>query len=167
MESPDSQPCGLTVLDDPGPFHDDDGAGDSQEPLPVTASQEPVPGIAGQEPLVVSGSQEPLAVSGSQEPVPVNVVENPMKKQKVETRCRDQIKWVGTVPFVLAHETQRIHCGNSVMCRTKVGDLTVIHCLTHCCSLGGHPKGVNKCGCFCHLLAQSYQYQWPPASIEG
>ena len=27
MESPDSQPCGLTVLDDPGPFHDDDGEG--------------------------------------------------------------------------------------------------------------------------------------------
>ena len=97
--------------------------------------------------------------------------EHVCKKQKLDepvpvAKCLDQIKWVGSVPFVLSHGSQKIHCGRSVMCRTKVGDLTVVHCLTNCCILGGHPDGQN-CGCFCHLLAKSYQYQWPPTSIEG
>jgi hypothetical protein len=133
----DSQPHGLTVLDDPYPESED--------------SQDDV--------LVVEGQVAHLPV------------EHANKKQKLEepvpvARCLDQIKWVGSVPFVLSHDSQKIHCGNSVMCRTKVGDLTVIHCLTNCCILGGHPDG-QKCSCFCHLLAKSYQYQWPPTSIEG
>ena len=134
MEEPDSQPCGPTVLDDPGPFHSDD---DSPELLPS-----------------------------------LPVEESAQKKQKVEepvaktTRMLDQIKWVGTVPFVLCHATQKIHCGHSVMCKSRMGGLTVIHCLTNCCTLGGHSDG-EKCGCFCHLLAKSYQHEWPPTSIEG
>ena len=135
----DSQPHGLTVLDDPYPDSED--------------SQDDV--------VVVEGQVAHLPVEN-----------HAIKKQKLSEpepvpKCLDQIKWVGSVPFVLSHTSQKIYCGNSVMYRTKVGDLTVVHCLTNCCSLGGHPDSDGNCGCFCHLLAKSYQYQWPPTSIEG
>ena len=134
---PDSQPCGPTVLDDPGPFHpsDDD----------------------------VEGATEDVMVVGEQLP-PTLPMESAKKKQKVDaappTQCKDQIKWVGCVPFVLDHRTQKIHCGNAIMYKTRSEGLTVIHCLTSCCILGGHADG-QGCSCFCHLLANSYKHEWP------
>ena len=159
----DSQPRGLTVLDDPCQPSDEPWESqplDSQ-PRGLTVLDDPYPES--------EDSQDDVMVV--EEQVAHLPAEHVCKKQKLDepvpvAKCLDQIKWVGSVPFVLSHGSQKIHCGRSVMCRTKVGDLTVVHCLTNCCILGGHPDGQN-CGCFCHLLAKSYQYQWPPTSIEG
>ena len=139
----DSQPCGQTVLDDPGPFHPSDDNVDENTDDVLVVEEQLLPTL------------------------PVEM-ESAKKRQKVDepiTQCKDQIKWVGSVPFVLDHATQKIHCGNAVMRRTKVGGMTIIHCLTNCCILEGHSDG-EACVCFCHLLAKSYQHQWP-TSIEG
>ena len=70
--------------------------------------------------------------------------------------CRDKIKWIGDVPFVLHARTGKIFCGECSMYKEVVAGEARIVCCRNCCNSAGGPFGSLYCNCFCHLLAKTY-----------
>lgn len=83
----------------------------------------------------------------------------------IEKDCsRDRIRWIPSlrpedhdlIPFVRCAETNIVHAGTSKMTVEKVGQISIVHCLSGCPDAPLDIKCTDQCQCLCHLLKEFY-----------